>query len=592
MAEGSDIGRHYARNDEHGAAEYRVGVTSPTSGLETAQPPRGRAAILVAHGMGQQIPFQTLEDVAEGLRRIDRRRRGQELPKPTARTVALGDQRLQRLELTMCGADGVERDVHIYEAYWAPFTEGQVTLRDVTAFLVRAGIGGIVRGGKPFRRWLFGEYVRCGAPIRTVLYLVTALGVVLALGFLNALIVVLTAARAPLTEAPRWLSNVLFLDVTTTLNALVTVLVAFAVVLLVARFVRRPPLLRRILGACSVITFVAAIWATLASALLAAIVVAYHVGSSAGGRSTLFERLGWGTRAASFNDGVDWVLLRLLAAAAGMGVAWWAAKLGRELLFPTPGPKKARRRTAVVGVTFVGVFASLVWLIYRFATAAFASHGVWVDRWRFGASWPLVVLTAALVRRFLIQFVGDVAAYVQPQLLDRFYELRQKIKDAVWRTAHAIYASGEYEDVLLVGHSLGSVVVYDVLNRLLLDEELGLPGAAGAASRTRLLLTFGSPLDKTAFIFGAQGRGSEGREALAAAVQPLISDDSRRPPWVNVYSPWDIISGSLDYYDLPDKTNARPVVNEVDRDATTLLAAHMEYWASSRIFEIMAQHLV
>ena len=75
-------------------------------------------------------------------------------------------------------------------------------------------------------------------------------------------------------------------------------------------------------------------------------------------------------------------------------------------------------------------------------------------------------------------------------------------------------------------------------------------------------------------------------------MQPLISDDSRRATWVNVYSPWDIISDSLDYYDLPDKTNARPVVNEVDRDATTLLAAHVEYWGSSRIFEIIAQHLV
>src|SRR5262249_29864049 len=31
--------------------------------------------------------------------------------------------------------------------------------------------------------------------------------------------------------------------------------------------------------------------------------------------------------------------------------------------------------------------------------------------------------------------------------------------------------------------------------------------------------------------------------------------------WVNVYSPWNIISSKLDYYDLPDRSNLRPIVN-------------------------------
>ena len=104
-------------------------------------------------------------------------------------------------------------------------------------------------------------------------------------------------------------------------------------------------------------------------------------------------------------------------------------------------------------------------------------------------------------------------------------------------------------------------------------------------------LKFGSPLDKTAFIFGAQGAGTEAREALAASVQPLISDAQVRPRWVNIYSTWDIISGSLDYYDLPDRSNRHPVENIKDPKATTLLAAHVEYWRNEKLFEALIEAL-
>jgi hypothetical protein len=74
----------------------------------------------------------------------------------------------------------------------------------------------------------------------------------------------------------------------------------------------------------------------------------------------------------------------------------------------------------------------------------------------------------------------------------------------------------------LVGRSLGSVVAYDTLNGLLNED-------VSRSTRTQLLLTFGSPLDKTAFLFRAQSEFSDVREALAAATQPLIVDYALRP---------------------------------------------------------------
>jgi hypothetical protein len=60
---------------------------------------------------------------------------------------------------------------------------------------------------------------------------------------------------------------------------------------------------------------------------------------------------------------------------------------------------------------------------------------------------------------------------------------------------------------------------------------------------------------------------------------------------VNIHSPWDIISGKLDYYDRPDRSNRHAVENISDKDATTLLAAHVEYWRNDLLFETIVEAL-
>jgi hypothetical protein len=58
-------------------------------------------------------------------------------------TAVLVIQPLERVAMQLRCSGGALRDVHIYEVYWAPFTEGAVTLRDVIQFLLSAGINGI-----------------------------------------------------------------------------------------------------------------------------------------------------------------------------------------------------------------------------------------------------------------------------------------------------------------------------------------------------------------------------------------------------------------------------------------------------------------
>src|SRR6266446_2287245 len=122
-------------SEPRGVTHYKVVPPADgTAAAVTTPTAHGTAAVFVVHGMGQQIQFQTLDDVAEGLRAANVRRSGGPTPRPGVRAIAVGDERPQRIELTLTGGNRRTREVHIYEAYWSPITEGEVTLRDVMRF--------------------------------------------------------------------------------------------------------------------------------------------------------------------------------------------------------------------------------------------------------------------------------------------------------------------------------------------------------------------------------------------------------------------------------------------------------------------------
>ncbi len=212
--------------------------------------------------------------------------------------------------------------------------------------------------------------------------------------------------------------------------------------------------------------------------------------------------------------------------------------------------------------------------------------------------WLLIIVEVLLARYFLIEYVGDVAAYISPYKDSKFEDIRDKIQRVGLNVGKVIYGferSGStvprYEQVVIAGHSLGSLLAYDTLNALInLDNTADKSDRRDVVRRTRALITFGSPLDKTAFIFRTQigGHIDWVREQLAASVQPLILDYAQyRPPtfhWINIWSPLDIISGELNYYDDPTATvtNVPPaIINMVDPQARVPIIAHVEYWQNN-----------
>jgi hypothetical protein len=230
----------------------------------------------------------------------------------------------------------------------------------------------------------------------------------------------------------------------------------------------------------------------------------------------------------------------------------------------------------------------------------------------FNCSWLAILRTLLLVavifvyryflRLFIIDYLGSVAIYVSSYKVSSFQEVREAIQAAVFSVASQIFqatgpdgSSPTYEQVIFLGHSLGSVITYDLINALIVWDSKSCGGSNNVLGRISQLITFGSPLDKTAFLFRTQiSPEHHYREALAALQQPLVLDYRLRPfPWINLYSHADIVSGHLVYYDvptppptaadpnpmpIPEPIGYNPVQNVIDPAAHTPILAHTQYW--------------
>ena len=583
------------------AANYSVGVPEVgvpevgvlKVGVRKVGAARRKVAVFVAHGMGQQIPFQTLDQVAEGLRQKDIAE-GNDNPDPIANTLKSGEQWLRRIELQLKSGDNA-LEAHVYEAYWAPLTEGKISAGGVIRFLAGAGQNGLQNAMGKFKRWMFNEYEEYPTPIRTVLYLLIALATVASLVEMNSAIAVVVAGRALLAQRPGWLTNGLFADLTTTFNAVVTTMAAIGLSLALARLASRKKLNRRrrqVWGWLTVVLFGVTVLIVILAGIAIAALFYGHVRGGAGPDTQLWYQLFSTSGVAGFNRAFDWLAWRITIVVAIVIAIWWIFKIAMGVYRDFRDSRGGWLTLLVASAFAVLVVLAFLLVLAFYEALKNPSDGNATVIVISGLAWPLLIAASSYIRKILIQYVGDVAIYVTAHTLDSFNDVRKEIKKSVHDVAQSIYSLNdkagkeEYKEVIVVGHSLGSVIVYDALNQLI-NEDISNANALTVVERTKLLLTFGSPLDKTAFIFGMQAKDtSEAREALAASVQPLIRDYSFRPKqWINIYSPWDIISGSLGLYDPRNSTDSRRVGNIADPDATTFLIAHTEYWGNPLVVE-------
>lgn len=515
--------------EERPQLSVRVEQPKPQTVAGVSPKLKRRVAVLVCHGMGQQVQFETLDTVVRELHRAALSC-GTLVPKDQKVGVSLHvdeEHFVPRAELNLKLKDKKgSREVHFYEAYWAPITEGRVTLRQTLTFLIEAARNGVRVAYHDgfFDRGMFGGREEFHIPPKRVFQLGLALWMLL----------LITAAIVATGLIPLMKLLDFFRVGDTDPQLAVTAAVALSIgiglglfslfLVFTARRIRPDPDIEE----------------------PKPVINPERIGELAPskGRRVLAA--------------LKLVLVILVSAAAIVALGFWIYNSWTH-------PAIAHPRKNLIGLLLaVALLAALTFGLGRF------------------------------VNGFVIEFAGDVAAYLSPYKVSIFEEIRHAIQERGRQIARFIYSAREsgsllYDEVFIVGHSLGSVLAYDTLNDAIKRDthENGWGPSAPSGGyrivdRTSLLLTFGSPLDKTAFVFRTQKmeREIDVREGLAGAQQPLIqSYEMRRAKWINLWSPSDWISGPLGYYDAPEPNPPdRAVCNIENPGSKRPDKAHTGYW--------------
>ncbi len=653
------------------------------------------SAIFVTHGMGAQLRFQPMDGIAHGMDRV--------VPalKREVHTVPVdGAPPIQRLQLS----DGT-RTLHIYEAYWAPLTEGQVGLTDVIRFLWNGGWNGFTKANRKFYRNIFQNSVGFDIPFASnILVIIVALAIISLVGIVllgsavllkgvlsveaqstrdvmtliaifvhqvmafGVFLVVAHAARPSAKSGSfhrfvaHYISAIGTLALYVATAALLLAAWGIGVILAASQAVTVPPTAAVIPGCIQtlhaafpvglwiLLGFIAALaliepfvpglpnflqaiarfirWLTVAGIVAASAVLLFQgsVKLYAQGKDHFELRcptpVRCDERPSTCKEDLHslWMTVfikRNVAASLDRcpytANSWWPV-----LVFMTAGALLTAVRRVTSGIrdrgrhpsgwfgaiellAFGVALLSLPLLTFRVVFWVVQSWikymGMPEGRSQVYLPWVLVVAIGYLVRSFLVSYLGDVVAYVSSHKLDRFFKIKDEIRTVALNVARALYLSKKpdgsplYQNVGFVSHSLGTVVAYDALNRMLIEEQLDLSAPSknyNVRERTNLFITSGSPLDKIAYVYGTSSSSvSAAIDELSAATQPLISDAAFRTDlkWINYWSPSDIISGPLDFYDNPDIAMPPRVKNVEDKNATTPLAAHSEYFENDAIFE-------
>lgn len=237
-------------------------------------------------------------------------------------------------------------------------------------------------------------------------------------------------------------------------------------------------------------------------------------------------------------------------------------------------------------------------------------------------SLTILALLTMIFPKVVAQVLGDVRLYAAPRgVIER--AIVQRIDKRVgerflqligldWDfkplpASKKIQSNGkpvEFERIIWVAHSLGSVVSYNVLSDLFARagefEKSGTPvqrkGAQKLRERLRRFVTIGSPLDKFAFLWGREAlrpwpAGS--RQLLLRGGEDVTSCDRKKVKdwWINFHCLMDPVSGALS--DPLICGNEPPINVHVGfREQLKLIGlAHVQYWSDRRTTEFILSRM-
>lgn len=177
-----------------------------------------------------------------------------------------------------------------------------------------------------------------------------------------------------------------------------------------------------------------------------------------------------------------------------------------------------------------------------------------------------------MLDNILKKYIGDFAAY--SIATNRTFRKYSAVRGSIQTRCETILtkAFNEHENVIVVSHSLGSVIAYDCLNNIL-DK--------GPLTNFHSFVTVGSPLDKIEFL---SNNKTNNKPFPMTTSYTLRSNN-----WINIYTHFDPVGGSLDYFDSVDFVGNDKKIKNIKDDKSPIfpITAHTGYFKRATFKKIL-----
>ena len=235
-----------------------------------------------------------------------------------------------------------------------------------------------------------------------------------------------------------------------------------------------------------------------------------------------------------------------------------------------------------------------------------------------------ILTNVQFTKKRMIEYAKDVPIYCLHNQRSKYSDIRENLlSGAVGELIGLLESPEDYKQIIVVGHSLGSVIAYDALNRIARDLSSSSPSLDDTqAQNIRGLVTFGSFLDMVAFFFEAEKhvpkencierqiaveRHCFRTPAARSESNPIDYSKLDKVKWVNFYHPDDFVANQpLISYELDE--NDQMLCNKKGGKAGELtrwewlqykipfvkswkrhMDAHGSYWKDENMYQKIAE---
>lgn len=287
---------------------------------------------------------------------------------------------------------------------------------------------------------------------------------------------------------------------------------------------------------------------------------------------------------------LGWLLLTVLGIYCLFQFLFRIVELIGDLLDP-------RERAGLLGAParLIGHLAIAAAFGYAYVVA---ESGVTPTFFAYGTIYVVFQLAYLGLKKYFVDYIGDIEVYVTRDSKSSRFAAREAVRErAIGAIKAALTSTERYDEVVVLGHSLGSVIGLDAIREL--RREAGRTALAPEHyDRLVSFVTFGSPLEKTRFFFQRTSPDDPGQwTEFLAEIQQIFKQDgeTRRIYWTNFWYFADVVANSLDTYNgegMPNLVQSYNLPKPRTKHWYNLFWVHSEYVADERFLGPVYRRLI